>query len=269
MWPLIAPAVLVAAGGCLASKGDIRLLQDQLLSMQSTQARSDSLRRMQTDSALQLLARAGDSLRALSSRFGSYQAKTAGDLYNVNRQLITVQELLGQTQRRLQEFRATVEERNEAAAAAAATAPQPSTARDTTRAAAPAVSAPAAGPGPAQLFQIGMDQMRRQSFAAARSAFGDLLTRFPTFDDAPAAQLYIGEAYDFERNRTAADSVYQLVINKYPQSPRAATALFKYAKSQLDQGHKQQARLALNRLIRDFPNSDEFSLANDLLKTIK
>lgn len=256
-WTFLTPAVLLAAGGCLASKGDIRLLQDQLASMQSTQTRADSLRRMQADSALALIAQANDSVHALSSRFLSFQAKTSSDLYDMGRQLITIQELTGQNQRRVQELRASLEARNDAQAAA-----QPAAPGDTTH-------PTAAGPGPAQLYQIAFDQLSRGSYAAARTAFQDLLTRYPTYEDAPAAQYYIGQAYDLEKNRAAADSVYQLVVSKYPQSPKAATALYKYAQSLLAQGHRAQARAALERVVRDYPNSDESSFARDLLKTIK
>ena len=52
-------------------------------------------------------------------------------------------------------------------------------------------------------------------------------------------------------------------------SPKAATALYKYAQSLLAQGHRAQARAALERVVRDYPNSDESSFARDLLKTIK
>jgi tol-pal system protein YbgF len=253
------PVVLLAAGGCLASKSDIRLLQDQLASMQSLQGRADSLRHLQADSTLRLIALSNDSIRVLSSHLANFQAQTSGDLYDMGRQLITIQELTGQNQRRVQELTAAWEARNEAAAASAA-GPVPTAPGDTTR---------PAGPGPAVLFQAGTDQLSRNSYAAARSAFQDLLTRFPNYVDAGAAQYYIGLSFDREQNHAAADSVYQLVVTNFPKSPRAPTALYKYAQSQLAQGHSEPARAALNRIIKDYPTSDEFGLARDLLRTIK
>ncbi len=262
-WALITPAVLIAAGGCLASKGDIRLLQDQLTSMQSRQTYADSLQRMQVDSALRLLARATDSLRSLDARFAAFQAKTTGDLYDINRQLITVQELTGQSQSALQRLRASLDARAEAAAAAAPPQPGPPTAPGDTTARAPSV------PGPALLFQTGVEQMQRGSYFSARGAFQDLITHYPNDDETPLAQLYIGQAYEAEKNRPAADSVYMMVATKYPRNPSAATALYKYAQSQLAQGHKAQARMALDRVIRDYPNSDVRDQAADLRNKIK
>jgi tol-pal system protein YbgF len=175
----------------------------------------------------------------------------------MGRQLLQIQELSGQSQRRLQELRASLETRTEAMNAPV---PAPS-AGDSAR--------PASGPGPAQLFQVAFDQMQRGSFGSARSGFQDLLNRYPTFEDAPTAQLFIGQSLAEEKNVTAADSVYQLVVSKYPQSKAASTALYKYALSLVAQKKNPAARASLNRILKDYPNSDEASLARDLLRTVR
>ena len=251
-------ALLAAAGaaGCMASKGDIRILQDELLALRSTIARSDTAQRAKVDSAMMLVARVNDSLRFLSTRFATFQANVNGGLYDMGRQLLQIQELSGQSQRRLQELRASLETRSEAMNAAV-----PAPVGDSAR--------PAGGPGPAQLFQVAFDQMQRGSFGAARSGFQDLLNRYPSFEDAPTAQLFIGQSLAEEKNVAAADSVYQLVVSKYPQSKAASTALYKYALSLVAQKKTPAARAALNRIVKDYPNSDEASLARDLLRTVR
>lgn len=239
----------------MASKADVRILQDELRSLRSAIAHSDTAQRAQTDSAMMLIARANDSLRLLSNRFASFQANVNGGLYDMGRQLLQIQELSGQSQRRLQELRASLESRSEAMSAPV------SVPGDTSR--------PAGGPGPAQLFQVAFDQMQRGSFGAARSGFQELLAKYPTFEDAPAAQLFIGQSLAEEKNTDGADSVYQLVVTKYPRSKAASTALYKYALSQIAQKKNTPARGALNRILKDYPNSDEASLARDLLRTIR
>ncbi|MDB4907276.1 MAG: Tetratricopeptide repeat-containing protein [Gemmatimonadetes bacterium] len=251
----LALAVSATIGGCVASKGDIRLLQDELRSMQAVSARADTVRRAQADSALRALSVAQDSMRALSARFGNFQAATSGELYDMARQLLTIQEQTGLSQRRLQELRATLEEK--APPGVTATPPMPG---DSTK---------PAGPGPAQLFQVSVDQMRRGSFGVARSGFDELLTRFPRFEDAPAAQLYVGQAYAEEKNATAADSVYLLVVQRYATSAEAPKALYKYALSQLAQKKPDLAKQVLQRVIREYPRSDEADLARARLGTIK
>ncbi|HKN68197.1 MAG TPA: tetratricopeptide repeat protein [Gemmatimonadaceae bacterium] len=246
-----------SATACMASKGDVRVLQDELRALRSSIAQTDTTRRAQTDTAMLLISRANDSLRALSTRLSAFQANVTGGMYDMNRQLLQIQELSGQSQRRLQELRASMESRAESMSA-----PVPTTA-------APDTTKPVSGPGPAQLFQIAFDQMQRGSFGVARSGFQELVDKYPTFDAVPSAQLYIGQSFAEEKNVTAADSVYQLVAAKYPQSKAAPTALYKFALSLIAQKKTAPAKAALTRIVKDYPNSDEASLARDLLRTTK
>ena len=256
---MLAPLSVVLAASttaCLASKGDMRILQDEMRALRSSVAQTDTARRAQADTAFMLITRANDSLRIFSTRFAAFQAHVTGGMYDMNRQLLQIQELSGQSQRRLQELRASMESRNEAMTA-------------TPAAATPDTTKPAAGPGPAQLFQIAFDQMQRGSFGVARSGFQELIDKYPTFEEAPSAQLYIGQSFAEEKNAAGADSVYQLVVAKYPQSKAAPTALYKYALSLIAQKKTAPARTALNRIVKEYPNSDEASLARDLLRTTK
>lgn len=255
---LASGAVVLALSttACLASKGDIGILQDEMRALRSQIAQTDTAQRARADTALMLIARANDSLRLLSTRFATFQGNVSGGLYDMNRQLLQIQELTGQSQRRLQELRASMEAQNEAMTAGA-----PGATPDTTK--------PAAGPGPAQLFQVAFDQMQRGSYGVARTGFQDLLEKYPNFEEAPTAQLYIGQSFGEEKNTAAADSVYQLVVTKYPQSKAAPTALYKYALSLIAQKKNPAARTVLTRIVKEYPNSDEASLARDLLRTTK
>lgn len=250
--------VMLSSAACVASKGDVRLLQDELRSLRSTIAHSDTIQLARTDSAMQLIARASDSVKALSARVSGFQANTSGSLYDMSRQLVQIQELTGQGQRRLQEIRAQIEAQHEAALSA----PVPSTS-DTAKGADAAGAGP--GPGPSQLFLLSHDQMARGSYGTARTGFEQLLTLYPNFEDAPLAQLYIGMTFSGDRNDAAADSVYQLVVKRYPSSAQAATALYKRAELLRGAGRSQEARALLQRLLHDYPRSDEAGLARDLL----
>jgi tol-pal system protein YbgF len=241
---------------CLASQGDIRVLQDELRALRSSIAQTDTARRAQADTALSLIVRTNDSLRLLSTRFAAFQATVSGSIYDMNRQLLQIQELSGQSQRRLQELRASMEANRDAMTST----PTP---------AAPDSTKPAAGPGPAQLFQVAFDQMQRGSYGVARSGFQELVDKYPKFEEAPMAQLYIGQSFAEEKNVASSDSVYQLVVAKYPQSKAAPTALYKYALSLIAQKKTAPAKAALSRIVKDYPNSDEASLARDLLRTTK
>lgn len=250
---LFAPvAALVAATGCFASKADIALLQDEIRTMRAMEARADSAQLVRVDEALLMMRRTNDSLRALSHRFGAFQANMSGEMFELGKQLITIQELTGMSSRRIMDLRAAMEERSQALQ-------QP----DTTAAAAPNT------PGPAQLFTAASDLMRRGSHGTARQGFEELLRLYPGFEQASLAMLYIGQTYTEERRTAEADSVYSLVVTRYPRSADAATALYKYGLSQLSQGRTAAGRAALNRLLREFPSSTEAELARERLRSIR
>jgi tol-pal system protein YbgF len=252
----VAPAAALLACGCLASKRDVFMLQSQLSSMQTASARADSAQRVQVEALLNAVSVSNDSVRAISARLARLQSTVSTDHYEMGRELLQIQELTGQSQRRLQELRASLEERNQNAAAAV----PPGT---------PDSLQPApAGPGPAQLFQSSLDQMRRGSMRVARSGFEQLLQQYPNSEDAPEAMIYIAATYASERNQVAADSVYGLVVQRYPSSPKAATALYKQALSMREAGRITQARAAFERIIKDYPRSDEAELARGQLRTL-
>jgi tol-pal system protein YbgF len=133
-----------------------------------------------------------------------------------------------------------------------------------------APSQPAAGaPGPNQLFQSSLDQLRRGSPGTARRGFEELLRLYPTSELAGEAQFYIGEAYSAEGNNSAAESAYGTVVTRYAQSPRAPTAMYKRALLLQQRGNVAMARAALTELVRQFPRSDEAQLARDRLRTMQ
>jgi len=248
-----APLAALVLAGCLASKTDIAVLQTDLRTMRAETARGDSARRAQVDQVLAQLTRTNDSVRAISARLAKLQGDVANEHYQMSREIIQLQELSGQSTRRLQELRGALEERAPAAA-------QPVAPGDTARA--------VAAPGPGQLFQSSLDQLRRGSISVARGGFEELLRAYPTYEDAPEAMVYIAETYAAERNQAAADSVYGLVVQRYPRSPKAATALYKRAQILRSAGQDAAARAALERIVREYPRSDEAALAREQLRTL-
>ena len=116
-WLYLAPVAAIAVTGCFASKQDIALLHDEIRALRAMQAREDTARRSQVDSAITLMHRTNDSLRALSQRFGSFQANVGGELFEMGKQLITIQELAGLSSRRITDLRSAIEELNQSVTA--------------------------------------------------------------------------------------------------------------------------------------------------------
>ena len=248
----VVAALPLTTAACFATRADVRVLQQDIATVRTETARADSARVAQLDRVASQLGAVNDSLRAMSSRAARFQGDARDALRSVGEQLIQVQELTGQSQRRLQELRASMEQRTETAPPAGGA---PVAAVDST-----------GGPGPNQLYEISLDQFRRGSFATARSGFSDLLRRFPTADVAADAQFYVAESYASERNAAAADSAYAVVVTRYAQSPKAATALYKRARARQAAGRRTEARPLFEELVRRFPRSDEAELARERLR---
>ncbi|HEV7704262.1 MAG TPA: tol-pal system protein YbgF [Gemmatimonadaceae bacterium] len=277
------PVVLLATGACFATREDVQALHTDMNALRADNARSDSARRAALDRVVSSLNIVRDSLGLLSTRVVKMQGDVRGDLYNVGQQLLQIQELTGQSQQRVQELRASLEaKQSDIQSSVGAQSPPPAagapTGANTTspattppRAGATSTPAPAGGatPGPNQLFQLSLEQLRRGSPGAARTGLQTLLQQYPTSDLVPDAQFYLGEAYHQEGNAAGADSAYAAVVSGYPTSPRAPTALYKRALGMEEKGNIVGARGLLNDLVSRYPRSDEAALAKERLRTLK
>jgi tol-pal system protein YbgF len=254
--------MVLASAGCFATRSDVRVLQGDILSFRQEAARADSARAQQIALIASSLGTINDSLRETSGRLARFQGDTRGEIRSIQSQLLQIQELTGQSQRRLQELRAEMESRGQQPPPVAVPL-TPATPGDTMAAKNP----PQSSPGPNQLYQLAYDQLRRGSHSAARAGFEELLRLYPTSELAADAQLYIAEAYAAEGAAASSDSAYTAVVARYPRSPRAPTALYKLALSLNRQGRRADARTTMDRVVREYPTSDEADLARDWLRT--
>lgn len=251
---------MFAAGGCFATRDDVRVLQSDLRSMRAESLRSDTLNRQMLESLSQRVETVDDSLRMLSARLTQLQGSTREDLYNIGQLLIQIQELTGQSQARILDLRAELEQRaRQEPQPVDPNAPPPS---DTSR---PDAGAPMAGPGPAQLLQLSIDQLRRGSAGTARRGLEELLAQHPNSDLVPQATFYLGEAYAAEGNLQAADSVFVAVHTRFPRSSEAPTALYKHGVYLEDQGRAQDAERVFREVVNQYPRSDAATLARSRL----
>lgn len=259
------PLLVLAATGCLASKSDIQLLQDEFRATRAQLAQGDTsilrqndARRAQIAALSAAVDKMNDSLRILSAKFANFQAATTGEFSVLSNQMTQMGERLGQTTRTTQDMKAQIDAlREQAMAPPPATAPVPMPG-DTSHAA-------PSGPGPATLYTTALQQAKQGNNSTARRGLDQLLTNYPTYEAAPAAQLLVGDTYKNDGNTAAADSVYQLVASKYASAPEAASALYRIAKPLWDAGKKAEARGYFNRIIRDYPKSDEAQRAKALM----
>jgi len=270
-WAL-APAVALVAGACFATRNDVRLLQAQLQGdlarLRAEATRADSAHRAEMQRVARDVGTVADSLRGVNAflvRFSTDVSRFQGDLtltmHSFGQQLIAVQELAGQSQKKLQELRADLEARSSELSAAAVPRGAPGA-----PGAAAAGAAAAGAPGPNQLLQLAQEQFEGNRPAAARAAFQDLLAQYPASDLVPEALYGIARTYDFEHNAAAADSAYQVVVDRFPKSDRAPSALFKRAMIQIEAGQVAKARALFQQIVDKYPGSTEAEVAKDRLR---
>jgi len=271
---LLAPVVILTTGACFATRNDVRILQSDLQASReevraglAEAAARDAANRLALDSTLAGIARGlaqvSDTVRNMHATTMRLRGDVREDLTAIRQQLITVEERVGASARRIQELRAELE-----ADAADRTAPTAAT-RDSTKPPVAGGAAAPAGPGPAQLYQMGQDQLRRGSWGSARGAFNEILTQFPASDLVPDALFGIGQAFESESKGASADSVYALVVQRFPKSERAPTALYKRATALRVTGQAAAAQVLYKQIVDQYPRSDAAVLAEGFLGTRK
>ncbi len=235
--------------GC-ALRGDVRKVELQVQTLQADLARSDAARAAERDSILAVVRAVQQALAAQQAYLVQLRGDMRTDLLAVQQQLVAVQELTGQTQQRLSEQRARLEQ----------LARQPEPALPSGAGPPVGASGNPAGPGPDQMYDLSLQQYRRGSVATARLGFREFLRVFPSHEHAPDALFYVGESFEREAPDSAA-AVYEQVVKTYPNSPRAPSALYKLGLLAEQRGDKAGARRFYARVIAGYPRSPEADLA--------
>jgi tol-pal system protein YbgF len=248
-----------AMSGCFfATKQDIDRLQQDITGTRVSSSAADSVQRAQLIEVMRDQRSLSDSIATLSRRLAVMRTASEGELTAIKQDISQLQDLSGQSEQRLRDVRAALEEKNRQAEQAAPTdsAGGASTADNT-------------GPGPLQLLQAGRDQLLKGGNASARSAFNDLITRYPKSEYVPEAMFYTAQAFAAERNLEAADAEYASLITRYPNSPRIPTAMYKRALRLQSTKKTAEAKKMYQDIIKRFPRSDEAALADERLQSIR
>ena len=237
---------LVLAAGC-ALKGDVRKVELQVQAARADVARLDSARHADRDSLFAALGVLERSLAAQQALITQLRGELRTELQAVRADLATIQELTGQSQQRLSELRRRFEE-------------PPAPPADT-------AGPPGPVPGPGQMYEMSLQQYRRGSLATARLGFQEFLRTYPEHERAADALFYVGETFARDAPDSAA-AVYETVVQRYPRSSRAPSALYKLGLLAEQRGDRSAARGFFSRVIAGYPRSDEAALARDKLQRI-
>lgn len=254
---LLAPAMVAGAGlsGC-ASKGDVQMVQGEVGLLKAEMARRDSARAAELGEVIRLQRQVMDSLGANRRAVAQLKGDLSSDLYNIQQQLVQLQELTGQSQQRLTELRTRLEARGaqmETAPAAPGDSAQPQPG--------------GAGASADQMYEASLAQLRRGSLSTARLGFREMIRLHPTSERIPDALYFIGQSFASE-NPDSAAAYYTQVVDRYPGSSRAGTALYNLGLLAERRKDTAGARAAYQRVVEKYPQSDEAALARDRLKAL-
>jgi tol-pal system protein YbgF len=249
---LLLGAGVVALGGCV-TKGDIQQVQDDVALLRAETARRDSSRAAQLTQVIQIQQRVMDSLTTSRKAVSQLRGDLSSDLYNIQQQLVQLQELTGQSQQRLSELRRQLEARGEQLSS--------------TPPADAATPGPSAAASDDQMYEASLAQLRRGSSSTARQGLREMLRTYPTSERAGDALYFIGQSFAAE-NPDSAVVYYDQVVQKYPTSSRAASALYNLGLVAERRKETRKAREAYQRVVQKYPQSDEAALARDRLKAL-
>lgn len=238
-------ALTAPLAGC-ATKKDMKLVRDQMVALQ---ARQDSLLQMMRGQVL-------DSLRANQELLLRVRGDLGHQLLQMEQQLVQIQELTGQSQRRLGELRQQMEARSQQFVTEL-----PSRAEGT-------AGSGVEGGDAEKLYMAGRQKLGEGAAATARIAFQQIIQNYPTHPLAPDAQLQIAETYAAEKNYDRAYTEFDKVIELFPNSERAPSALYRAGVVAREQGNIERARAYFNRVRSGYPKSDEARLAGEELKRL-
>ena len=175
---LAALIIPFACASCFfATKSDFDKLQQDVVVSRASSNASDSVQRAYLVEVTRTVRTLNDSINALSRRVNTLKTATEADMAAMKEDISQLQDLSGQSEQRLRDMRAAVEEKT--------AQPEPA-AVDSGASSAGA----AGGPGPAQLLQAGRDQLLKGGNVAARAAFSELITKYPRSDLVPGDVLH-------------------------------------------------------------------------------
>lgn len=119
-------------------------------------------------------------------------------------------------------------------------------------------------------YMAGRDKLLAGNFDAARDQFESYLNQFPSGQFRSFAHFWLGEAYSAQAkpDKEKALTHFQTVVDDYPESSKAPSALYKVAVLQAQANEVGKAKVTLNKIILQFPESTEAAQAKSELERL-
>lgn len=240
-----------AASGCVSTsdiesiQGQLSDLQRQVLQVQTQGSSKEEIGALQ--------ATVSQQTQALLKSEADMQL----DLQNVSAQIEQLQAKLEDTNYRLEQLSLQIAATNQALQSQTSQPPVPD-----------APAPPVAAGDPQSLYQSAYGDYLRKNYDLAIAGFQSYLDSYPETELADNAAYWIGESLYGQGKFEAAIRQFEELAARFPRSDKTASASLKKAFAYLERGNRSQGVAELQRLLRDYPNSDEASLARNRLRDL-
>ena len=117
-------------------------------------------------------------------------------------------------------------------------------------------------------YQLAFDLLRNGRYVESAQAFDQFLAIFPSSPLADNAQYWLAETYYVQRQFTTALPTFRAVIDSYPDSSKLPDALLKIGFCHYELRQWDAARVALERVAREFPETTVARLASQRLERL-
>jgi len=116
-------------------------------------------------------------------------------------------------------------------------------------------------------YRLGLRAFQEQQFDSAIQQFRSFQRKYPSSEMADDAQYWIGESYFNQKDYNRAILEFNDVL-KYRKGDRVPAALLRQAQAFIEIGDKTDARLILQKLVNDHPNSEQAQEAKERLQAL-
>jgi len=117
-------------------------------------------------------------------------------------------------------------------------------------------------------YKLALRALNDQQYDKAIQQFRNFQRKYPNSDMADDAQYWIGESYFNQKDYNRAILEFNDVLQKYRRGDKAPVALLRQAQAFVEIGDRTDARLILQKLVNDYPNSEQAKEARDRLQAL-
>jgi tol-pal system protein YbgF len=122
---------------------------------------------------------------------------------------------------------------------------------------------------PEEAYSVAYTKFKDGDYEVARKLFRQFLVQFPDTEYSDNAQFWVGDCFYREKQYEDAILEFEEVIKRFPEGNKVPDALLKQAFAFIERGDRNTARLLLEKIADQYPDSPQAETAADKIKVIR